>query len=314
MVAPPLILPIECPYGNAGSTVFTFYIDTPNPALIDTGVALSPAEVIEPYLRANGRSLADVRWILTTHGHWDHTGGAWEARQRSAEDAQLVIHQLDAAMLGSRRRHLDGYAGWAARYLSDKQSLARTEALLLHNISGEIAPDRELTDGDRIDLGGGFVITVIHTPGHSPGSVTYLLEGKDAFVGDAVQVGGSSAGRFPYFVDPVAYRASLTRLVEDVKPARLLLGHHFLDARGGVLDAVISGGTAIEAIRTSLEIEGRLARTATPLGGSSIAIGDVAAFGPVAAALGYGETTSSWPGPFLATMAGYMEAESKSAP
>jgi hypothetical protein len=42
-------------------------------------------------------------------------------------------------------------------------------------LSGDLAADRSLGEGDRVDLGGGIVVTTLHTPGHSPGSVTFLM-------------------------------------------------------------------------------------------------------------------------------------------
>ena len=59
MPEPARIIPIACPFGPAG-TVYVYYIDAPEPALIDVGVAGSPEGAIEPALAAQGIKLADV--------------------------------------------------------------------------------------------------------------------------------------------------------------------------------------------------------------------------------------------------------------
>ncbi len=306
MAAPPRIIPIPCPFG-AGSTVYVYYIDAPQPALIDTGVATSPAGIIEPALRAVGLHLEDVRWILATHGHWDHIGGLHAARAETGGAARTAIHPSDSALLRDRRAHVSGYLGGRFRYLDDPAGLARTEALLLESISGEVAADRELVEGDRVNLGGGIALHVLHTPGHSPGSVTYVLDGLAwAFAGDAVQVCGSSGSRFPLFVDPAAYRASLRRLLEEVKPARLYLGHRFLHSSGSLLNPQIEEEQARVALRTSLETEARLAEVAMqvqPSGPPAVADD----FRPAATLLGYGDTNpAEWPTPLFTTLSGYL--------
>src|SRR5438128_438413 len=83
----------------------------------------------------------------------------------------------------------DGYHALRFRYLDDMQALARQDALLMQNLSGELAADRALSGGERISLGGDVSVEVVHTPGHSPGSATFVLSGLDwAFTGDGVQV------------------------------------------------------------------------------------------------------------------------------
>jgi glyoxylase-like metal-dependent hydrolase (beta-lactamase superfamily II) len=65
--------PLASPWGRF--SLYSFFIDAPEPAIVDTGIASSPAEGMAPALRALGRRIEDVRWILLTHGHIDHVGG-----------------------------------------------------------------------------------------------------------------------------------------------------------------------------------------------------------------------------------------------
>lgn len=303
------VIPIPCPFG-AGSTVYVYYLDTPRPALVDTGVAGSPARVIEPALAAAGIQLSDVRWLLATHGHWDHIGGAHAARQRGAGDIQLALHEADAVLLRDRRAHLRGYAGVRFRFLDDPAALAAQDALLFENISGELGAERSLRGGERLDLGGGFVAEVVHTPGHSPGSVTFVVESggaRLAFTGDAMQVAGSAGGRFPLFVDPAAYRATQRRLLEDVRPDRLYTGHRFLDLEGRALPEQIVGDDVSRALRASIQFEQRLEAAAARVRRPDGALPTAHDFAPAAEALGNpADNPSAWPGPFFTTLGGYL--------
>src|SRR3954470_22961829 len=108
----PRILPIACPFGK-GSVVYVYYVDAPKPALVDTGVAASPLHVIEPALAAAGLRLADVKYILATHGHWDHVGGAYAAKQ--VAEAELALHSADVGWLRNKRAHME-YMGLRFTY------------------------------------------------------------------------------------------------------------------------------------------------------------------------------------------------------
>ena len=93
-----------------------------------------------------------VTAILITHGHSDHVGALEEVRRETR--APVYMHHEDAQGVG-----VIGY--------------------------------ESLEDGRELDLGG-ETITVLHTPGHSPGSVTFVM-GSDQIVGDLVLPG--SVGR-----------------------------------------------------------------------------------------------------------------------
>ena len=105
---------------------------------------------------------AELKYILLTHGHYDHTTGVPELHE-AYPDAKIYIHQADANGAGS---YLFPLAG-------------QVDELLLYE------------DGDTLPLGS-LTIEVLHTPGHSPGSV--VLKVADVlFCGDTLFAG--SMGR-----------------------------------------------------------------------------------------------------------------------
>jgi hydroxyacylglutathione hydrolase len=309
MSTEPRVIPIPCPFGQTGGIVYVYYVDAPQPALIDTGVAASPGATIEPALNAAGASLKDVRWILATHGHWDHIGGAHAARSMAADGVALALHGADAALLQSRRAHMqpDGYQALRFRYLDDMQALARQDALLMQNLSGELAADRELRGGERISLGGDVSVEVVHTPGHSPGSATFILSGLDwAFTGDGVQVCGGGPAGFPLYVDPVAYGATQKRLLEDVRPKRLHMGHRFRALEGTLLESVLDGTRVEQALRDILAMHERVVAAAHHVVTLDVAQPKAAALRPAAETLGVSGDPATWPPSFFTTLHGHL--------
>jgi glyoxylase-like metal-dependent hydrolase (beta-lactamase superfamily II) len=168
-----------------------------------------------------------------------------------------------------------------------------------------VRADRELHGGERISLGGDLSIEVVHTPGHSPGSVSFVLSGLDwAFTGDSVQVCGS--GGMPLYAEPTTYAASQRALLEDVRPSRLHMGHRFRALDGSAFDSVIDGPTVEQAIRESLTMHERIADAARQIGSIDIATARADALAPVAAALGLPEDPAAWPPSFFITVHGHL--------
>jgi glyoxylase-like metal-dependent hydrolase (beta-lactamase superfamily II) len=169
--------------------------------LIDSGWS-ERAGVIRSRFAQAGVPVENVTHILLTHQHPDHMGGA--AYLRWMAEAQVICHRLDAgAVEGTAPR----VGPWIGR------------ALLR---SHPVKVDRKVEDGDTI---GPF--TVIHLPGHTPGSVAYYhKERRILFSGDAVVTrpgGVALASKFATY-DPERAIDSLQKLARlDI--AVLLSGH-----------------------------------------------------------------------------------------
>ena len=123
---------------------------------------IDPGDEAERILSVLAETGGTVDYILLTHGHYDHTTAVPQLHAALPE-AKIYIHQADANGAGSRLCPLAG----------------EVEDLLLYD------------EGDVLSLGG-LTIEVLHTPGHSPGSVT-LKAGNVLFTGDTLFCG--SMGR-----------------------------------------------------------------------------------------------------------------------
>ena len=143
--------------------------------LIDAGMVGSRL-MLERYLRRIGRRIDELERIICTHGHPDHIGGVSEL-VRDRDDVTVLIHPADLAGLrlplrDALARTLDG-GGRRGRLI---QYLTRTPA--------DPAP---VEDGDVLPMLGG--LRVVHTPGHTPGSICLYAERlRILFTGDVLQV------------------------------------------------------------------------------------------------------------------------------
>jgi glyoxylase-like metal-dependent hydrolase (beta-lactamase superfamily II) len=299
------IHPVASPWGRFH--LYSFFIDAPEPAIVDTGIASSPAEGMAPALAKLGRRIEDVRWILLTHGHIDHIGGAHALWELTGRKAQVVIHEADAPMLRSRRAHVEEYLSGRGHYLHDPDGEARVTAAGMAAISGELEPTMLVAGGETLSLGGDVTLSVHSIPGHTPGSVAYVVDGQGAvFVGDAVQVHGAANG-FPGFVDPVAYRSSLEHLRDEVRPEHLYLGHPYRRADGTPYGVELDAEQAREALDQSLALEARVAAATHDCLTAGLQETDspYSPFAPVAETVGYEGDPTLEPSPFFTSMHGY---------
>ncbi len=240
----PKLYRIECPFLGAGR-VMVYYLATRRPALIDIGIKGSPASVIAPAIASLGREIADVRVILNTHGHFDHSGGDVEAKSISGAD--VLIHVNDEPFLRDREHHVATMEA-RGRMSGDPAHLEQARAMVRDTVAGELRADRLLEDGDEVDLGDA-TLDVVHAPGHTSGSACFVWREQGiAFAGDAVQVFGSESSHFPLVTDD-RYRASLQK-IQARSPRGLALGHRFR-TRDSVLDPFVEGDAVAEALRSS---------------------------------------------------------------
>jgi hydroxyacylglutathione hydrolase len=160
--------------------------------LIDTGVAGCEVPIFDS-IRSQGRDPSEIGQIILTHSHPDHIGAA-RAIQR-INGCRIAAHPLERAWiedveLQNRERPVPGF-----------------DVL----VGGSVHIDQELKDGDWIGLEGsqGGDMQIIHTPGHSPGSISIFRPQEGAlFTGDAIPV----RGNLPVYEDPQTSVYSIQRL------------------------------------------------------------------------------------------------------
>jgi glyoxylase-like metal-dependent hydrolase (beta-lactamase superfamily II) len=143
--------------------------------LIDAGM-IGSRVLLELYLRRIGRDPAELTQIVCTHGHPDHIGGVQEL-VRGRNDVSVLMHPADLQSLRiTLREALDRSAEPAVRRGRLISYLTRTPAACVPIEDGAVLPV----------LGG---LRVVHTPGHTPGSICLYAERERVlFTGDVLQV------------------------------------------------------------------------------------------------------------------------------
>ena len=171
--------------------VYCYIITGDKVCLVDTGVAGSEGMIFD-HLRGLGHDPSEIRTIVQTHSHPDHIGSTKAIKRTS--NCDVLIHKEE------RRWLEDIEAQFAERPVPGFHGL----------VGGPVAVDRTLNHGDRIDLGDGLILEVIHTPGHSTGSISLLLREEGVLItGDAVPL----VGEMPVYEDAKASMRSVERLM-----------------------------------------------------------------------------------------------------
>ena len=175
-------------------------------------------------LAAIGRSPADVRAILLTHGHSDHVGFAERARRELK--LPVLVHELDAALArGEVPNPAKGLGPTHVRPLLNFLTWSARNGALRQVHVGQVST---FGDGATLDVPG--APRVIHVPGHTPGSAALFVEAKSAlFVGDALATYAVTTGErgpriAPFTADRDQAIASLARL-EGLDARWVLPGH-----------------------------------------------------------------------------------------
>lgn len=166
--------------------------------VIDSGTGFNFTRLREIF-KIMKREMKDVKQIINTHGHFDHVGG-----NGYFLNAKVAIHRDDAKILEKGDQELSN-AGFFDGKLNPRK------------------PDQILKDGDKIKAGS-MELEVIHTPGHSAGSIClYDRKGKIMFSGDTVFSDGVGRTDIPGG-DPAALEKSLKK-ISSIEVSRILPGH-----------------------------------------------------------------------------------------
>jgi glyoxylase-like metal-dependent hydrolase (beta-lactamase superfamily II) len=163
-------------------------------------VVIDPGDDAEDILKIIKERGFKVRYIVNTHGHFDHVGA--NKAIKDATGAQLLIHEGDAPVLAAAQQH--------------------SRAFGMLPVSSPPA-DRYLKHGDVITAGE-ISLKVLHTPGHSPGGICLLEEGM-VFTGDALFAGSIGRTDLPGGDLLTLLRAIKTNLMTLPDDTKIFCGH-----------------------------------------------------------------------------------------
>ncbi|MBM3141525.1 MAG: MBL fold metallo-hydrolase [Chloroflexi bacterium] len=204
---------IQIPLGRANA----FVIWGKRPVIVDTGYPGSAPAILDK-LTENGIDPKSVSLILITHGHTDHFGSAANLKERTG--AKVAIHKLDAE---AARKGQDPP-------LNPTGAIGRLFISLLTRRGPAKAPSFEpdiLIDGEMDLKKFGIDGKIIHTPGHTPGSVSVISSGGEVIVGDLIMRGIFRwwQPNYPLFADNMAQLNESIQLILRRKPSKIFSGH-----------------------------------------------------------------------------------------
>ena len=157
---------------SAGTTmdrfVYAYLIYGKRICLIDCGVSSSHTMIFD-YLKQTGRNPEEIFMLVLTHSHPDHIGGA-----------DGIVKRIGCQVAA----HVE-----AKRWIEDTECQLRERPILnFHSlVENSVKVNLGLREEDSLDLGNGQILKVVHTPGHSKGSISLLFPEDGAlFSGDAI--------------------------------------------------------------------------------------------------------------------------------
>jgi len=167
--------------------------------VVDPGFGKSEAEAFIDEIKERGLK---VKYIVNTHGHDDHTSG--NKALKEATNAEVLIHEADAHML-------------------TPFSLNRPKTR--NNETESPVADQLLKEGDVIEAGN-IRLTVIHTPGHTKGSISLHSQNDNvAFTGDTLFAQSIGRTDFPGGSYPDIMRSLKTKLAKLPDQTVVYPGH-----------------------------------------------------------------------------------------
>ncbi|MDE3090256.1 MAG: MBL fold metallo-hydrolase, partial [Chloroflexota bacterium] len=188
-----------------------YFVGAPDYALIDAGMPGRADRIISALAQIGVQPL-QVKRIILTHHHWDHVGSLWELKKRTG--AEIVAHPRDADYITGKRprrapRRLTGRVMYSLFSVFGARNLPNVEV------------DQSANDGDAVGS-----LTVVHTPGHTPGHIC-LQRGDYLFSGDLLQAAAGAFRETPHWftADVPTSRVSI-RKVSHLEFQAILSSHH----------------------------------------------------------------------------------------
>ena len=162
-------------------------------------ISTASADALLDHIRAEG---LDLQYVLETHAHADHLSAAHHIRGKTGAPVVIGRHITDVQAIFAD--------------LFEADDVARDGSVF----------DRLVSEGDTLPLGS-LSIEVLHTPGHTPACVTYVISNA-AFVGDTVFMPdyGTARADFPGGDARTLYR-SIRKILDLPADTRIFTGHDY---------------------------------------------------------------------------------------
>ncbi|RJT04389.1 MBL fold metallo-hydrolase [Halococcus sp. IIIV-5B] len=194
-----------------------YIVDAEQPALVDTGIGTRYENILDA-LDTVGIAREELAYVLPTHVHLDHAGGAGFLAE-ACPNATVLTHEIGVPHLVDPSRLV---AGTKAAVESQWQFYAEPKPVPEDRIEG-------LEGGDEVDLGD-HTLDVHHAPGHAPHQVMFHDHADDVlFTADAAGIWIPSIERLRQTSPPANFdlEASLADVetIQEIDPETLCFGH-----------------------------------------------------------------------------------------
>ncbi len=166
-----------------------------------SGLVIDPAAETDRIIAEAEKNGIEIQYIINTHGHVDHISGNADMKRKTG--AKIIVHEADAEMLVS------------------------TPAMILSMFRAKSSPAADITvqDGDMIRVGS-VNLTVLHTPGHTPGGISLYTDGY-VFTGDTLFVESVGRTDLPGGSWQVMLRSIRKQLLTLPEDTVVLPGHNY---------------------------------------------------------------------------------------
>jgi glyoxylase-like metal-dependent hydrolase (beta-lactamase superfamily II) len=166
--------------------------------LIDTGCGIFPLKPIVQELIGDRRLI-----VINTHSHWDHI-------LSNNEFSEIYIHQNEARFISNPIN------------ISNLKDSSKDIVKVYEKYNFSIPPSsviKTIDEGDKFDLGG-YIVDIIHTPGHSPGSISLFTNKNEVFTGDLAHYGAvylPKKNNFPEVLSSLSKLMNMIKVRENIK-------------------------------------------------------------------------------------------------
>jgi len=184
--------------------------------LVDCGTEGAEVRILEE-MKQIGLAPGMLRLLILTHVHYDHAGAA--AGLKSATGCRIMVHRTEKERLRNGSSPIPGGTRWKARIVVALGRIFRPGIMQFTGAEPDILVDRSLTLEPY-----GFRGEVLHTPGHTKGSLVVLMEGGELLCGDTL-FGVEGKQHFPPFAEELPSLLKSWEMIRSL-PVRVIYPAH----------------------------------------------------------------------------------------